>query len=129
MTVEATLNDFETETSSGESSSLTLEERLLKPISPSVGLRVIPGRGDPFYLQNRGTERYIFRDERGRWFILQPSAKDSEEVFVRWVYLPADRPERLARDDLRVWVVRGAVRHGTRPCSPLLGRPSLGTES
>ena len=83
MTGEATLDDFETENSAGESRSLTLEERLLTPISPSIGLRVIPGREDPLYLQNRGTERYLFRDDHDRWFILQPSAKDSEEVFVR----------------------------------------------
>jgi len=84
-----------------------LEERLLTPISPSVGLRLIPGRGDPLYLQNRGTERYLFRDEHNRWFILQPSAKDSEAAFVRWVYLPADRPERLAQSALRRRTVIG----------------------
>jgi len=101
MTSEATLDDFESKNSPGESHSLTLEERLLKPICPSVGLRLIPGRGDPRYLQNRGTERYLFRDEHDRWFILQPSAKDSEAAFVRWVYLPEDKPERLARSALR----------------------------
>jgi hypothetical protein len=94
MTGEATLDDFETETSSGESRSLSLEERLLTPISPSIGLRVIPGHGDPLYLQNRGTERYLFRDDHDRWFILQPSAKDSEEAFVRWV--SPSRPARTA---------------------------------
>ena len=57
MTGKATLDDFEAEPSSEESSSFILEERLLTPISPSVGLRVIPGRGDPLYLQNRGRER------------------------------------------------------------------------
>ena len=107
MTGEATLDEFETETSSGESTSLTLEERLLTPISPSIGLRVIPGRGDPLYLQNRGRERYLFRDDHDRWFILQPSAKDSEDRFVRWVYLPADRPERLAQSALRQRTVIG----------------------
>jgi len=66
MTGEATLDDFETENSAGESNSLTLEERLLTPISPSIGLRVIAGRGDPLYLQNRGTERYLFRDDHDR---------------------------------------------------------------
>ena len=66
MTSEATLDEFEAETSSGESRSLTLEERLLTPISPSVGLRVIPGRSDPLYLQNRETERYLFRDDYDR---------------------------------------------------------------
>ena len=101
MTGEATLDEFETETSSGESPSLTLEERLLTPISPSIGLRVIPGRGDPLYLQNRGTEQYLFRDAHDRWFILQPTAKDSEYGFVRWVYLPADRPERMVQSALR----------------------------
>jgi hypothetical protein len=50
MTGEATLGDFETENSAGKSRSLTLEERLLTPISPSIGLRVISGRGDPLYL-------------------------------------------------------------------------------
>ena len=35
----------------------------------------------------------------------------------------------LARDDLRVRVVQDAVRHGTRPCPPLLGRQSVGPES
>ena len=75
MTGKATLDDFEVEKPSDESRSLTLEERLLTPISPSVGLRLIPGRGDPFYLQNRSTERYLFRDEHGRWFILKRRRK------------------------------------------------------
>jgi uncharacterized C2H2 Zn-finger protein len=107
MTGEATLDDFKTENSTGEDRSLTLEDRLLSPISPSIGLRVIPSRGDPFYLQNRGTERYLFCDEHDRWFILQPSAKASEEAFVRWVYLPTDKPERLARSALRRGTVIG----------------------
>ena len=76
-------------------------------MSPSIGLRVIPGRGDPLYLQNRGTERYLFRDGHDRWFILQPSAKDSEQAFVRWVYLPADRHEQLAGSALRRQTVIG----------------------
>jgi hypothetical protein len=50
MTGEATLDDFEPENSSDESRSLALEEQLLKPISPSVGLRLIPGRDDPLSL-------------------------------------------------------------------------------
>ena len=107
MTGKATLGDFKIENPSDESCSLTLEERLLTPISPSIGLRVIPGRGDPLCLQNRGPERYLFRDEHGRWFIFQPSAKDSEEAFVRWVYLPADRPERLAQSALHRRMVIG----------------------
>jgi len=107
MTVEVTLDEFEDETSSSGSNSVALEERLLSPISPSVGLRLIPGGGDPLYLQNRGTERYLFRDEHDRWFILQPSAKDSEAAFVRWVYLPEDKPERLARSALRRRTVIG----------------------
>ena len=107
MTHEATLDDFEAENTSDESRPLALEERLLTPISPSVGLRLIPGRGDPLYLQNRGTERYLFRDEHDRWFILQPSAKDSEETYVRWVYLPDNRPERLAQSALRRRTVIG----------------------
>ena len=117
MTGEATLDEFEAETSSGESRSPSLEDRLLSPISPSVGLRLIPGRGDPFYLQNRGTERYLFCDEHDRWFILQPSAKASEEAFVRWVYLPTDKPERLARSALRRRTVIGYdyVRRSTAP--------------
>ena len=107
MTGEATLDDFKTEKPSDESRSLTLEERLITPISPSVGLQVMPGRGDPLTLQNRGTERYLFRDAYDRWFILQPSAKDSQEAFVRWVYLPEDRPERLARSAFRRRTVIG----------------------
>lgn len=66
VTQNATLDDFATGSSSGESRSLPLEERLLDPISSTVGLRLIPGRGDPFYLQNRGTERYLFYDEYDR---------------------------------------------------------------
>ena len=106
MTQKATLDRYATRTSSG-SRSLTLEERLLTPISRSVGLRVIPGRGDPLYLQNRGTERYLFRDEHDRWFIIQPSAKDSEDAFVRWVYLPDNKPERLSRSALHRRTVIG----------------------
>ncbi|GAB7120991.1 hypothetical protein [Natrinema pallidum] len=107
MTQNATLDDFVTGRSSRESGLLALEERLLNAISSTVGLRLIPGRGDPFYLQNRGTERYLFRDEYDRWFILQPSAKASEDAFVRWVYLPEDRPERLAQSALRRRTVIG----------------------
>ena len=107
MTGKATLDDFETENTTDGPRSLALEERLLTPISPSVGLRLIPGRGDPLSLQNRGTERYLFRDDHDRWFILQPSAKDSEEAFVRWVYLPEDRPKRLAQSALRRQMVIG----------------------
>ncbi len=68
MTDEATLDYFEGENSAGESRSLTLEERLLAPISPSIGLRVIPGREDPLYLQNRGTEllQGVFRALTGK---------------------------------------------------------------
>jgi uncharacterized C2H2 Zn-finger protein len=117
MTGKATLDDFEVEKPSDESRSLTLEERLLTPISPSVGLRLIPGRGDPLSLQNRGAERYLFRDDHDRWFILQPSAKDSEQAFVRWVYLPEDRPKRLARSALHRRTVIGYdyVRRSSAP--------------
>ena len=104
---EATLDEFETKRSSGESRSLILEEPLLTPLSPSVGLRVIPGRGDPLSLQNRETERYLFHDNYDRWFIIQPSAKDSEQAFVRWVYFPEDRPKRPARSALRRRTVIG----------------------
>jgi len=106
MTQKATLEHFATNTSS-DSHSLTLEERLLTPISPSVGLRLIPGQGDPLYLQNRGTERYLFRDDHGRWFIIQPSAKNSEDAFVRWVYLPDNKPKRLAQSALHQRTVIG----------------------
>ncbi|WP_396614063.1 hypothetical protein ACH9L7_19945 (plasmid) [Haloferax sp. S1W] len=95
MTQKATLDHF-AKSATEESSMLTLEERLLTPISPSVGLRLVPGRGNPLYLQNRGTERYLFRDEHDRWFIIQPSAKDSEDAFIRWVYLPENKSDRLA---------------------------------
>ncbi|ESP86852.1 hypothetical protein K933_17252 [Candidatus Halobonum tyrrellensis G22] len=61
-------------------STPSLVERLLAPSSPTLGLRLIPGEGDSFYRQNRGTERYLFRDEHGRWVILQPSADRSDEV-------------------------------------------------
>ena len=107
MTGKATLGDFEVEKPSDESRSLTLKERLLTPISPSVGLRLIPGRGDPLSLQNRGTERYLFRDDHDRWFILQPSAKKSVDGFVRWVYLSEDKPAEIARIGLRQRTVIG----------------------
>lgn len=63
MTRDATLDDFATGRSSGETHLIALEKRLLTPISPSVGLRLIPSRGDPLYLQNRGMEQYLFRDK------------------------------------------------------------------
>lgn len=63
MTRDATLDDFATGRSSGASRLMALEERLLIPSSSSVGLRLIPSRGDPLYLQNRGTEQYLFRDK------------------------------------------------------------------
>ena len=89
-----------------EPSAPSLVDRLLEPISPTLGLRLIPGDGDPFYLQNRGTEQYLFRDEHSRWVILQPSADRSDE-FVRWVYLPNDKPQTVARTAIRQRTVIG----------------------
>ena len=107
MSRDARLGEFTSdEEGSPESSAPSLVERLLEPISSTLGLRLIPGNGDPFYLQNRWTERYLFRDEYGRWVILQPSASQSDE-FVRWVHLPDDKPQMLARTDIRQRTVVG----------------------
>ncbi len=75
--------------------------------SPSVGFRLILGRGNRRYLQNQVTEQYLFHDDNDQWFKLQPSAKDSEGTFIRWVCLPDDRPKRLARSALRRRTVIG----------------------
>jgi hypothetical protein len=53
------------------------------------------------YLQNRGTERYLFRDAHERWFILHSSAKESVDDFIRWVYLPDGKPAEIARTAIR----------------------------
>jgi len=45
--------------------------------------------------------RYLFRDAHERWFILQPSAKESVDDFVRWVYLPEGKPAEVARTAIR----------------------------
>ena len=99
MTTNASLDEFvaEADSDSQTDDDSSVVDQLLKPVSPSLGLQLVPGRGDPLYLQNTGTERYLFRDNHERWFILQPSAKKSVDNFVRWVYLPEDKPTEIAR--------------------------------
>ncbi|SDY31871.1 hypothetical protein SAMN04487946_11128 [Halobellus clavatus] len=96
-----------TETEPEDTASPSLEERLLAAVSTTLGLRLIPGTGEPFYLKNRGKERYLFRDDHAHWYILQPSAKASEEAYVRWVFLPEDKPTYLARTGLEHHTVVG----------------------
>lgn len=119
MTTNASLDEFVAgaDSDSRSDDDLSVVNRLLKPISRSLGLRLIPGRGDPMYLQNRGTERYLFRDDHERWFILQPSAKKSVDDFVRWVYLPEDKPAEIARTAMRQRTVIG-YRYVTRSEAP-----------
>ena len=109
VTTNARLDEFAAEEDSDNQPERdpSVVERLLDPISPAQGLRLIPGQGDPVYLQNRGTERYLFRDAHERWFILQPSAKESVDDFVRWVYLPDGKPAEIARTAIRQRTVRG----------------------
>ena len=99
MTTNASLDEFvaEADSDSRTDDDQSVVNRLLKPVSPSLGLQLVPGRGDPIYLQNRGTERYLFQDDHERWFILQPSAKKSVDDFVRWVYLPEEKRAEVAR--------------------------------
>ena len=47
-----------------------------------------------------------FRDEHGRWVILQPSASQSDE-FVRRVYLPDGKPRTVAQTGVRQRTVVG----------------------
>jgi hypothetical protein len=109
VTTNARLDEFTAEEDSDNQPERdpSVVERLFDPISPAQGLRLIPGQGDPVYLQNRGTERYLFRDAHERWFILQPSAKESVDDFVRWVYLPDGKPAEIARTAIRQRTVRG----------------------
>lgn len=108
MTENATLAAYtSTETESEDSAPPSLEDRLLAAVSTTLGLRLIPGTGDPFYLKNRGKERYLFRDDHDRLYILHPSAKASEDGYVRWVFLPEDKPTRLARTGLEHRTVVG----------------------
>ena len=85
VTTNSSLDEFVAEAGSDSRTDddPSVVNQLLKPVSPSLGLQLVPGRGDPIYLQNRGTERYLFRDNHERWFILQPSAKKSVDGFVR----------------------------------------------
>ena len=94
-------------TRTADQRATSVVDRLLDPISPALGLRLIRGRSDSVYLQNRGTERYLFRDDHERWVILQPSVKKSVDGFVRWVYLPDDKPAEAARTAMRQWTVIG----------------------
>ena len=119
VTTNARLDEFAVE---GDSDShpergSSVVDRLLDPISPALGLRLIPGQDDSVYLQNRGTERYLFRDDNERWFILQPSAKKSVDDFVRWVYLPEGKPAEIARTARRRRTVTGYryVQRGEAP--------------
>jgi hypothetical protein len=108
MTENATLAAYtSTETEPEDAAPPSLEDRLLGAVSTTLGLRLIPGTGDPFYLKNRGRERYLFRDDHDRWYILQPSAKASEEGYVRWIFLPEDKPTCLARTGLEHRTVVG----------------------
>jgi hypothetical protein len=108
MTENATLTAYtSTETEPEDAAPPSLEDRLLAAVSTTLGLRLIPGTGGPFYLKNRGNERYLFRDDHDRWYILQPSAKASEDGYVRWVFLPEDKPTRLARTGLEHRTVVG----------------------
>jgi hypothetical protein len=77
-----------------------LEERLLKPISSTLGLRLLAGTNGPD-ASAKCRDRYLFRDEHARWFILYPSPKASEHAHVRWVYLPDDKLRRFARVGLK----------------------------
>jgi len=77
-----------------------LEERLLDPISSTLGLRLIAGTNG-FNATGKCRDRYLFRDEHARWFILYPSPNASEHANVRWVYLPDDKPTRFARVGLK----------------------------
>ncbi|PAU81477.1 hypothetical protein CK500_14330 [Halorubrum salipaludis] len=117
--VNASLDEFvaEADSDSRTDDDPSVVDQLLKPVSPSLGLRLVPGRGDPIYLQNRGTERYLFRDDHERWFILQPSAKKSVDDFVRWVYLPEDKPTEIARTAMGQRTVLG-YRYVTRSEAP-----------
>jgi len=117
--VNASLDEFvaEADSDSRTDDDPSVVDQLLKPVSPSLGLRLVPGRGDPIYLQNRGNGRYLFRDDRERWFILQPSAKKSVDDFVRWVYLPEDKPTEIARTAMGQRTVLG-YRYVTRSEAP-----------
>ena len=119
MTTNARLDEFEAkdDADSQPERGQSAFDRLLDPISPALGLQLIPSRGDSVYLQNRGPERYLFRDDHERWFILQPSVKKSVNGFVRWVYLPDDKPTEIARTAIRQRTVIGYryVQRGEAP--------------
>jgi hypothetical protein len=108
MTENAVITDFSSpEADTTPPDYPTLEERLLNPISSTLGLCLLAGangsnatgKGRPRHPRYR--DRYLFRDEHARWFILYPSPKASEHAHVRWVYLPDDKPTRFARVGLK----------------------------
>jgi hypothetical protein len=92
VTANASLDEFATESDSDgqPNDDLSVLERLLEPTSPVLGLQLVPGCSDPVFLQNRGTERYLFRDDHGRWFIPLTDTEvikhvgDVRNVRTRW---------------------------------------------
>jgi len=98
MTGNAALTDFgSSEPEPVAPEPTTLEDRLLEPVSPTIGLRLISRVSDAPGPRDTSRDRYLFRDKNDRWFILHQSPKASENAHVRWVYLPDDKPTRFAR--------------------------------
>lgn len=101
-----TLTDFNSpETDPITPNHTALEDRLLEPISSTLGLRLIAGTSGSTNAMGAYRDRYLFRDEHARWFILYPSPKASERAHVRWVYLPHNKPTGFVRVGLK----RGSV--------------------
>lgn len=102
MTGNAALTDFgSSEPEPVAPEPTTLEDRLLEPVSTTIGLRLIdhvPATSDS---DDTNRDRYLFRDEHDRWFVLHQSASASEDDHVRWVYLPEDYSVRFVRFGLK----------------------------
>jgi hypothetical protein len=62
------------DTSQKEADARSTVDRILNRISPETGLAFTPVRA--------GT-RYLFRDDHDRWYILQPSAKQSVDAYIK----------------------------------------------
>lgn len=101
MTENTVITDFDTPKADPcPSDHPAVEERLLEPISSTLGLRLLVST-DYSDATGKCRDRYLFRDEHARWFILYPSPKASEHAHVRWVYLPDDKPTRFAQVGLK----------------------------
>jgi len=94
-----TLTEYAPETDAkADDSQSSPPERLLKPVSDDLALKLVAGDGHLVYLENHGKERYLLKDEHDRWIIIyRTDSPESGTKYTKWVYLPDGKPEEIAK--------------------------------